>query len=118
MSASNVVADVFALAEPRRFPSAEDMRMVRAIALLALLEAAHHGEYRATFRGFRVEAVRRDGLGQSAPTVEIHLVVTFAGTVVERCALDVEKMRSSWSTADCDRTRVVDGETFAVFDGH
>lgn len=30
--------------------------MVHAIALLALLDAARHGEYRATFRGFRVQA--------------------------------------------------------------
>ena len=31
-------------------PGAEEFRMVRAIALLALLEAARDGEYRATFR--------------------------------------------------------------------
>ena len=118
MSASTVVADVFALAEPQRLPSAEDMRMVRAIALLSLLEAVRHGKYHATFHGFRVEAVRRDGLGRDAPTVEIHLVVTFDGMVVERCALDVDEMRSSSSKTECDRPRVVDGETFAGCDGH
>ncbi len=118
MSASNVVADVFALAEPRRFPSAEDMRMVRAIALLALLEAVRHGKYHATFHGFRVEAVRRDGLGRDAPTVEIQLVVTFGGTVVERCALGVDEMHLSSSETECFRPCAVDGATFAGFDGH
>lgn len=118
MSASNVVADVFALGEPRRFPSAEDMRMVRAIALLSLLEAVRHGKYQATFHGFRVEAVRRDGLGRDAPTVEIHLVVTFDGMVVERCALDVDKMRVAWPKSECERGLVVDGETFGNCDGH
>lgn len=118
MSASTVVADVVASAEPRRLPSAEDMRMVRAIALLALLEAARHGEYRATFRGFRVEAVRRDGLSRGAPTVELHLVVKFDGTVVERCALDVDEMRVSSSKTECDRTHLMNGETFVGCDGH
>ena len=32
--------------------------MVRAIARLALFEAARHGEYHASFHGFRVDAVR------------------------------------------------------------
>jgi len=118
MSASNVVADVFALAAPRRFPSAEDMRMVRAIALLALLEAARHGKYHATFHGFRVEAVRRDGLGRDAPTVEIHLVVAFDGTVVERCEIDIDEMRWSWSETECFRPCFVGGATFVGFDGH
>ena len=118
MIAGDAVVDVGAPADPRRFPSAEDMRMVRAIALLALLEAVRHGEYRATFRGFRVVAVRRDGLGHAAPTVEAHLVVTFAGTVVERCALDVDEMQSSSSKTECDRTGVVDGETFFDCNGH
>ncbi len=118
MSAITVVADVFALAEPQRLPSAEDMRMVRAIALLSLLEAVRHGEYHATFHGFRVEAVRRDGLGRDAPTVVIHLVVTFDGTVVERCALDIDEMRSSSSETECFRPCVVDGATFCGFDGH
>jgi hypothetical protein len=118
MSASNVVADVFPSAEPRRFPSAEDMRMVRAIAMLSFLEAVRHGTYHATFHGFRVAAVRRDGLGRDAPTVEIHLVVTFDGRVVERCALDVDEMRSAWPKSECERGLVVDGATFARLYGH
>ena len=38
--------------------------MLRSIALFALPEAARHGEYRATFRGFRVHARRQpQGVG-------------------------------------------------------
>ncbi len=118
MVACEAVVDVCAPADARWFPSAEDMRMVRAIALLALLEAVRHGEYRATFRGFRVEAVRRAGLGHGAPTVEVHLVVTFAGAVVERCSLDVDEMLGSSSKTECDRMHVVDGETFVDCHGH
>lgn len=118
MSTGNAVVDGIALAHPPGFPSAEDMRMVRAIALLALLEATRHGEYRATFRGFRVEAVRRDGLGRGALTVETHLVVTFDGTVVESCSLDVDEMRATSPKPECDRARVVDVETFADRNGH
>ena len=92
--------------------------MVRAIALLALLEAVHHGEYRATFHGFRVEAVRRHGLGHVAPTVEVNLAVTLAGTVVERCDLDVGAMRSSFAGVECHRTQVAGAETFVEYDGH
>jgi hypothetical protein len=40
------------------FPSAEELRMLRAIALIAVAEAACIGEYRASFRGFRVHAWR------------------------------------------------------------
>lgn len=118
MSASNVVEDVFATAEPRRFPSPEDMRMVRAIALVSLLEAVRRGKYHATFHGFRVDAVRREGLGRDAPAVEIHLVVTFDGTVVERCALDVDEMLASSLEKECFRPCAVDGATFDAFDGH
>jgi len=116
--AADAVADDCAPVESRCFPSAEEMRMVRAIALLALLEAARHGEYRATFHGFRVEAVRHHGLGQGAPTVEVRLAVTLAGTVVERCDLDVGVMRSSFGDVEGHRTQFVGAETFAVYDGH
>jgi len=63
----------------RAYPNAEEMRMVRAIALLALLEALRNGEYRATFHGFRVEAHRRTGPASSTPTVEVSLAVTLGG---------------------------------------
>ncbi|MGE3512997.1 MAG: hypothetical protein AB7N65_29390 [Vicinamibacterales bacterium] len=118
MSASNIVGDVFASAGPRRFPSAEDMRMVRAIALLALLEAVRHGEYRATFRGFRVEVGRRDVRRHGVLTAAIHLVVTFDGTVIERCELDVDEMRTSSRTNEFDLACGVHGETFVGCNGH
>jgi hypothetical protein len=65
------------------FPGSEEFRMVRAIALLALMEAARHGEYRATFRGFRVEALRQCPAGADA-FVDVHLCVSLGRTVVER----------------------------------
>ena len=37
---------------------AQELRMVRAIARLALFEAARHGEYHASFHGFQVDAMR------------------------------------------------------------
>ena len=92
MIMGDAVADGRAPMVPRCFPSAEEMRMVRAIALLALLHAARQGEYRATFHGFHVEAVRRDGIHDTAPIVEVRLAVTLAGAVVEQCALALDAM--------------------------
>jgi len=73
-----------ATGEPVRFPSAEELRMVRAIALLALLEAARHGKYRATFHGFRVQAMREYSVHNSEAFVEINLCVSLGNIVVER----------------------------------
>lgn len=70
-----------------RFPSAEELRMVRAIALLALLEAARHGEYRATFRGFRVQALRRRPTPDADAFVEVNLCVSLGRAVIERSVL-------------------------------
>jgi hypothetical protein len=66
-----------------RLPTAEECRMVRAIALLALREAARHGEYWATFRGFRVHALRQ------CPEVievfvEVKLCVSLGKVLIER----------------------------------
>ena len=50
------------------FPGAEELRMVRAITRLALLEAVRHGQYHASFHGFRVYALRESsaaGCGES-----------------------------------------------------
>lgn len=53
--------------EPLPWPSAEELRMLRSIASFALLEATRHGEYRATFHGFRVHARRQpQALGDDA----------------------------------------------------
>jgi hypothetical protein len=62
---------------PARFLSAEELRMVRAIALLALLEAARHGEYRASFHGFRVQALRQCTAFGADVFVEVNLCVSF-----------------------------------------
>lgn len=66
------------------FPSAEELRMVRAIALIALLEAARHGEYRASFHGFRVQALRQCSAPDSDVFVEVNLYVSLGESVVER----------------------------------
>ena len=73
--------------EALRFPSAEELRMVRAIATLALVEAARHGEYRATFRGFRVQALRQCPAPGADAFVEVSLRVSLGETVIERSLL-------------------------------
>ena len=73
-----------AASEPALCPSSEELRMVRAIALLALQEAARHGEYRATFHGFRVQALRKCLAPGSETFVEVNLRVSLGKTVIER----------------------------------
>jgi hypothetical protein len=70
--------------DPLRFPSAEELRMVRAIALLALLEAERHGEYHASFHGFRVQALRQGAASGADAVVAVDLCVSLGETVVER----------------------------------
>lgn len=41
------------------YPGAEELRMVRAIARCALVEAARLGEYHASFHGFQVDGMRQ-----------------------------------------------------------
>jgi hypothetical protein len=94
------------------------MRMVRAIALVALLEAARHGAYRATFHGFRVESVRRKRLRDSTSSIEVRLDVTLAGAVVESCELEVDRMQAAFDEVEQRRTRPTDTETFLDDDGH
>jgi len=74
----------WAAGDPVSFPSTEELRMVRAIALLALQEAARHGEYRATFHGFRVHALRKCLAPGSETFVEVNLRVSLGKTVIER----------------------------------
>lgn len=84
-----------AAGDPVRFPSGEELRMVRAIALLALVEAARHGEYRATFHGFRVQALRQCPPPGADAFVEVNLCVSLGKTVIERSLLattDAEAM--------------------------
>ena len=59
--------------------------MVRAIARLAILEASRHGESRATFHGFRVQAIRGCAVpGGSEGPVEVNLIVRLGTRIVER----------------------------------
>ena len=58
--------------------------MVRAIARLALLEAASHGEYRATFHGFSVLARRQCPISGNGVVVAVNLYVLLGVTVIER----------------------------------
>lgn len=58
--------------------------MIRAIAHLALLEAARHGEYRATFHGFSVLARRQCPISGDGVVVAVNLCVLLGRTVVER----------------------------------
>lgn len=58
--------------------------MIRAIAQLALLEAARHGEYRATFHGFSVLARRQCPISGNDVVVAVNLCVLLGRTVVER----------------------------------
>jgi hypothetical protein len=69
------------------YPGAEELRMVRAIARLALLEAARHGEYRATFHGFSVLARRQCPISGDGVVVAVNLYVLLGVTVVEQSLL-------------------------------
>lgn len=73
-----------ATGEPMRFPSAEELRMVRAIALFAMLEAARQGTYSASFHGFRVQALRQSAPAVFGATIKVHFLVSLGGKLVER----------------------------------
>lgn len=60
------------------------MRMVRAIALLGLMEACRHGEYRASFRRFQVQARREVCSDDGAAVLHVHLCVRLDDRVLER----------------------------------
>ena len=57
--------------------------MVRAIAHLALEEAARHRKYHASFRGFRVHALRRRSAPGTGFLVEVCVCVRFGRTIIE-----------------------------------
>jgi hypothetical protein len=76
---------VGAEAEPPCFPSTEEIRMVRSIALLALMEAQRHGRWGASFHGFRVQAQRQDPARGGAALTEVSLSVSLGKIFVARC---------------------------------
>lgn len=71
-------------AEPACFPSTEEIRMVRSIALLALMEAQRHGRWGASFRGFRIQAQRQGPARGFATFSEVSLSVSLGQAVVAR----------------------------------
>ena len=76
---------VGAAAELACFPSTEEVRMVRSIALLALVEAQRHGRWGASFHGFRVQALRQGPARGCAALTEVSLSVSLGKAVVARC---------------------------------
>jgi len=62
----------------------QELREIRAIALFALHQAARHGEYRASFRGFRVQALRQCAAPEVDALVAVDLCVSVGNTVLER----------------------------------
>ena len=70
------------------FPSIEELRMLRAIALIAVAEAACIGEYRASFRGFRVHAWRINPLSPGR-FVPVRVEMRRGTGVLERSDVDV-----------------------------
>ena len=62
---------------------AQELRMVRAIARLALFEAARHGEYHASFHGFRVDAMR-DSPRADSDMSEVCFRVSHSAILLER----------------------------------
>ncbi len=82
MSASD--SSVGAGAEPACFPDTEEIRMVRSIALLALMDAVRHGRWVASFHGFRIQAQRQGPARGFAALTEVSLSVSLGQAVVAR----------------------------------
>ncbi|MDK9716119.1 MAG: hypothetical protein OEL86_18740 [Sulfuritalea sp.] len=74
-----------AAAEPACFPGTEEIRMVRSIALLALMEAQRHGRWGASFHGFRFQAQRQGPARGFAAFSEVSLSVSLGKAVVAHC---------------------------------
>ena len=62
--------------------------MLRAIVLIAVAQAAYTGEYRASFRGFRVHAWRIV-LPSCGLFVPVRVETLYGTVVLERCNVDV-----------------------------
>jgi hypothetical protein len=71
-------------AAPAVFPSAEEIRMVRSIAVLALIEASRTGSYTASFHGFRIQAVRHGPTSGFASSAVLTLSVSLGDVLVAR----------------------------------
>lgn len=84
MSVSDSDRPVGAAVELACFHSTEEVRMVRSIALLALMEAVRHGRWGASFHGFRVQAQRQGPARGFAAFTEVSLSVSLGQAVVAR----------------------------------
>lgn len=81
--------------------------MVRAIALLALFEAARHGNYRASFHGFQVWAWRQPALRASDVAIDVKFLVTLGRNMAERGTVSMQDMvLMPWRAVEA--TRVIE----------
>lgn len=79
-----VTVSISVLADRTQAPSAEELRMVRAIVQTAVQEAERHGEYQAAFHGFRIYAQRRpNALGHC-----VAIAVFYRSSAIATCALE------------------------------
>ena len=81
---SDIDSRIGAAAEPPCFPSTEELRMVRSIVRLALIEALRHGSYAASFHGFYVQARRQGPPWGSAALTDVCLSVRLGEVLVGR----------------------------------
>ena len=81
--------------------------MVRAIARLALLEAARHGQYHASFHGFRVYAMRESAVAGSDVS-EVSFLVSHQARSLERGVVAVYAPQQRMSFA-CSRASAKNG---------
>jgi hypothetical protein len=70
-------------------PDAEEIRMVRAIARLALLEAIIRGKYHASFHGFVLDAVRCIADSGAGDVLEVRLAVRMGNSLAECCTISL-----------------------------
>ena len=94
---------------PARFPDAEELRMVRAIAMVVLLEAARRGEYCASFHGFSIQAARQRARPPVATFVEVKLCVTWDGHPVELKVMRMEPQEASATLREVSEAADVPG---------
>jgi hypothetical protein len=71
-----------------KFPSIEELRMLRAIAMIAVAYAACLGEYRASFRGYRVHAWRI-GPVATGSIAHVRMETRYGAVIMERRIVDI-----------------------------
>ena len=79
-------------------PRAEECRMAHAIAIDAVLEAAHGGHFTGRFGAFRIIACRRMPSRRDGHAVGVDLYVWFEGFLVACCAQSVRFDASAGTT--------------------